>query len=235
MKYMEDGSPRGFCFIEYADPSSNNTVVAESQAQRTIFDGKWLDCKEANGTPAGKGAAAGALAAGMGGMGQAWETPDAKRQRTDDFTAAAALQGGFNMMAGAGGVPLMGGAAAAQMMAAAAGMAAAGGAAAGPMGGSAMMNSRANESADLTIFVGALPRTTTAESLTMHFSKFGQVTNMDLKFDQATGAFRGFGFVTFQEKSSADAVITNYTDNRFEDKWIDCKRGNSKGSKGGGK
>jgi len=48
MKYTESGEPRGFCFIEYADEQVAHDVIAKSRAGTTIFEGKWVDCKDAD-------------------------------------------------------------------------------------------------------------------------------------------------------------------------------------------
>mmetsp|Transcript_57642 Transcript_57642/g.146323 ORF Transcript_57642/g.146323 Transcript_57642/m.146323 type:complete len:115 (+) Transcript_57642:67-411(+) len=84
------------------------------------------------------------------------------------------------------------------------------------------------------LFVGGLPRTTTQESLAAHFSSFGPVASVELKCDPQ-GSFRGFGFVTFQDRSAADSVLANAANNMFEGKWIDCKPSGSRPGKGGGK
>jgi len=76
MKYDDMGIPRGFCFVQYKDPEVAHRVVTESQAGTTVFDGKWVDCKDPNGTTVN----------GKGGEGKG--SPDgpfdAKRQRLDE-------------------------------------------------------------------------------------------------------------------------------------------------------
>lgn len=84
------------------------------------------------------------------------------------------------------------------------------------------------------LFVGALPKTTTDETLKMHFSTFGTVTDIMVK-KNPEGNCAGFGFVTFEDAASAQKVLDNYDDNMFEGKWIDCKTADNKGGKGGGK
>jgi len=73
-----------------------------------------------------------------------------------------------------------------------------------------------------TIFVGGLPHDITEDSLAQHFSQFGVVTKVELKRNE-DGRLRGFGFVTFEEKSAAQAVLDNKANNKIGDKWIDCK------------
>merc|ERR1719393_1029026 len=73
------------------------------------------------------------------------------------------------------------------------------------------------------IFVGGLPKESTDEvSLRAFFSQFGNVTHVDLKYDDG-GGFRGFGFVTFDSVAGAAACIANSANNIFAGKWIDCK------------
>uniref|UniRef100_A0A7S4RH49 RRM domain-containing protein n=1 Tax=Alexandrium monilatum TaxID=311494 RepID=A0A7S4RH49_9DINO len=73
-----------------------------------------------------------------------------------------------------------------------------------------------------TIFVGGLPRTATSEQVEAHFSQFGKVASLDMKYDEA-GKFRGFAFVIFEDSASAEAVYLNYDNNRFDGKWINCR------------
>lgn len=85
------------------------------------------------------------------------------------------------------------------------------------------------------LFVGGLPKSTTEEAITEHFSQFGPVTEVLLKKDPTTGANRGFAFVTFESPDSATAVLQNRGGNRFEDRWIDCKPAVPDESSSGGK
>lgn len=73
------------------------------------------------------------------------------------------------------------------------------------------------------IFVGGLPRDVSEDRLRAHFSEYGEVVDIDLKYDQ-DGVFRGFGFVTFKDKDSADHVVSNHGPNLFEGRAIHCKR-----------
>eukprot|EP00404_Azadinium_spinosum_P050481 CAMPEP_0180763414 /NCGR_PEP_ID=MMETSP1038_2-20121128/37894_1 /TAXON_ID=632150 /ORGANISM="Azadinium spinosum, Strain 3D9" /LENGTH=621 /DNA_ID=CAMNT_0022797747 /DNA_START=43 /DNA_END=1905 /DNA_ORIENTATION=- len=84
------------------------------------------------------------------------------------------------------------------------------------------------------IFVGGLPQSANIENVFKHFSQFGPVMNVDLKYDEM-GSFRGFGFVTFQEETTAQLVILNGANNIFDGKWVDCKAVTEGGPVGGGK
>jgi len=49
------------------------------------------------------------------------------------------------------------------------------------------------------LFVGGLPNEAKHEDIKQHFSTFGNVEKVKLMSDQATGRFKGFGFVVFEE------------------------------------
>eukprot|EP00406_Dinophysis_acuminata_P044207 CAMPEP_0179306464 /NCGR_PEP_ID=MMETSP0797-20121207/50145_1 /TAXON_ID=47934 /ORGANISM="Dinophysis acuminata, Strain DAEP01" /LENGTH=312 /DNA_ID=CAMNT_0021016129 /DNA_START=89 /DNA_END=1025 /DNA_ORIENTATION=+ len=72
------------------------------------------------------------------------------------------------------------------------------------------------------IFVGGLPKTITDEQVSAHFSKYGNVRDVNMKYDEK-GACRGFCFVTFDAIDSAKTVLDNYENNTIEGKWIECK------------
>merc|ERR550532_2584951 len=73
------------------------------------------------------------------------------------------------------------------------------------------------------IFVGGLPRDITEGKLRAHFSEYGTIVDVDLKYDH-DGAFRGFGFITFESKATAEYLVDNHGNSVFEGKSIHCKR-----------
>lgn len=83
------------------------------------------------------------------------------------------------------------------------------------------------------LFVGALPKTATEESVRLHFSQFGNLADVMVKMTP-DGMCQGFGFITFEDPASAKAVTDNYDNNMFEGKWVDCKSAVKGGGKGGG-
>jgi len=89
MKYDETGTSRGFCFVEFAEPSVKDAVIAASQqAGSTMFEGKWIDCKDAVAGGGGKG---GKDKGGKGG----WDGgKGAKRQKVDEWGGWAGGGGG---------------------------------------------------------------------------------------------------------------------------------------------
>ncbi|KAI1706898.1 RNA recognition motif domain-containing protein [Ditylenchus destructor] len=60
---------------------------------------------------------------------------------------------------------------------------------------------------ELTLFVGNLSPKTTDESLRDHFSKYGQLTQCNVKIDLQTGQSRGFGHVAFESQEEFDRAL----------------------------
>mmetsp|Transcript_17634 Transcript_17634/g.40825 ORF Transcript_17634/g.40825 Transcript_17634/m.40825 type:complete len:611 (+) Transcript_17634:148-1980(+) len=84
------------------------------------------------------------------------------------------------------------------------------------------------------VFVASLPRTCTEEQLLAHFSQYGEVQEVRLKYDPNDGSFRGFAFVTFNEKEVARKILENYDNNYYEGKWVACVPVKMRPGKGGG-
>jgi len=57
------------------------------------------------------------------------------------------------------------------------------------------------------LFVGGLSWNTTSEGLRAAFARFGTIVDVAVIPDRDTGRSRGFGFVTFENPSDADAAI----------------------------
>jgi len=77
VKYDESGNPRGFCFVEFRDRESCDSLLAASQAGTTMLEGKWVNVQGADGGGKGKG--------GDKGKGKGYDDWDAKRPRTDSY------------------------------------------------------------------------------------------------------------------------------------------------------
>ncbi|KAI1702731.1 RNA recognition motif domain-containing protein [Ditylenchus destructor] len=58
-----------------------------------------------------------------------------------------------------------------------------------------------------TLFVGGLSKETSVETLREYFSKFGQLTECEIKLDRQTGQSRGFGFVAFSSQKELDSAL----------------------------
>jgi|UniRef100_A0A7S4FSJ3 hypothetical protein len=83
------------------------------------------------------------------------------------------------------------------------------------------------------IFVGGLARTTNEEGVKAHFSRFGSVTEVLMKFTE-TGESRGFCFVEFDSEDIAEEVCKQKTQ-VIEDKEVECKLARPLGDKSLGK
>ncbi|KAI1710386.1 low-density lipoprotein receptor domain class A domain-containing protein [Ditylenchus destructor] len=60
---------------------------------------------------------------------------------------------------------------------------------------------------EFTLFIGKLSPKTTDESLQKHFSKYGQLTQCNVKTDRQTGRSRGFGYVAFGSQEELDRAL----------------------------
>ncbi|KAI5952828.1 hypothetical protein KGF54_003695 [Candida jiufengensis] len=72
------------------------------------------------------------------------------------------------------------------------------------------------------MFIGGLNWDTTEEGLLTYFGKFGEIIDYTIMKDNATGRSRGFGFLTFKNPASVDAVIKQT--HELDGKLIDPKR-----------
>jgi len=77
------------------------------------------------------------------------------------------------------------------------------------------------------IFVGGLPPSVTETEFKDYFSKFGKVTESIIMLDRASNASRGFGFITFENESSIDQVLSR-TDHEINGKFLEIKRAEPK-------
>eukprot|EP00808_Paulinella_micropora_P024734 g61236.t1 len=73
------------------------------------------------------------------------------------------------------------------------------------------------------VFVGGLPWSTTNESFTELFSKFGSILKSKIIRDSSSGAARGYGFITFQDPSSAARAVQASEWLEIDARRIDCK------------
>ncbi|KAI1699026.1 RNA recognition motif domain-containing protein [Ditylenchus destructor] len=60
---------------------------------------------------------------------------------------------------------------------------------------------------NLTLFIGKLSPETTDESLREHFSKYGQLTDCEVKIDRQTGLSRGFGYVGYASQEELNRAL----------------------------
>lgn len=71
------------------------------------------------------------------------------------------------------------------------------------------------------IFVGGLSKASTADTVTAHFSQFGTVTEVLMKFDEF-GQSRGFCFVEFDTEDAAELACATVP-MTVDDKQVECK------------
>ena len=79
------------------------------------------------------------------------------------------------------------------------------------------------------LFVGSLPNTTTEESLTDLFSKFGTVRSVELPRDIFSGNCKGIAFIEM-EGHEARAAMAGLDGKTFEDKTLRVKLEHQKGN-----
>ncbi|KAI1702746.1 RNA recognition motif domain-containing protein [Ditylenchus destructor] len=60
---------------------------------------------------------------------------------------------------------------------------------------------------EFTLYVGKLSPNTTNESLRNFYSRFGQLTQCNVKLDRQTGQSRGFGYVAFCSQEELDSAL----------------------------
>jgi RNA recognition motif-containing protein len=57
------------------------------------------------------------------------------------------------------------------------------------------------------IFVGGIPLALSENAFKEYFKKYGEITDVQIVKDRATGRSRGFGFVRYQDPSSVKRVM----------------------------
>jgi len=57
------------------------------------------------------------------------------------------------------------------------------------------------------IYVGNIAFTVSEDDLKQTFSQYGQIADIKLVIDRATGRSRGFGFITFEKQFDAEASL----------------------------
>jgi len=93
----------------------------------------------------------------------------------------------------------------------------------GGAGGDNSNSSKSSSEEDKKLFIGGISRETTQKDLKEYFSKFGEVTEVNIKTDPTSGRSRGFAFVAFGSKDSVDSVLHNGPHN-IKGKQIEAKR-----------
>lgn len=89
----------------------------------------------------------------------------------------------------------------------------------------------------MNIYVGNLPFSITDADLRETFSRFGEVSQVNLISDKFTGESKGFGFVEMANNSQADAAIKGLNGTDLKGRNITVNQAKPKtegGSRGGG-
>ena len=86
------------------------------------------------------------------------------------------------------------------------------------------------------LYVGNLPYSTTEEQLTDLFSRAGQVDNVRVMRDMATGRARGFGFVEMASDEDAQRAVSEFNDYQLDGRAlvVNEARPKTEGGFGGG-
>lgn len=79
------------------------------------------------------------------------------------------------------------------------------------------------------LFVGGLPWRMTNEELKDMFAEFGEVTDAFIPRDRETGRSRGFGFVEFETKESAEAAIEKWDGAEYDGRNLNVNFAQKKG------
>jgi RNA recognition motif-containing protein len=79
------------------------------------------------------------------------------------------------------------------------------------------------------LFIGGLARETTSERLREAFKQFGPVTDAVVVTDRDTGASRGFGFVTMENRKDAPKAIEGLTETELDGRTIVVKVATERG------
>ena len=83
------------------------------------------------------------------------------------------------------------------------------------------------------LYVGNLPYSTTEEQLTDLFSRAGQVDNVRVMRDMATGRARGFAFVEMASDDDAQKAITEFHEYKMEGRGLVVNEARPKPEGGG--
>jgi len=87
------------------------------------------------------------------------------------------------------------------------------------------------------VYIGNLSWNTTDDSLRTAFSEFGQITDCIVMRDRETNRSRGFGFVTYNSQTEAEAAIASMNEQELDGRRVRVNLANSRptgGGRGGG-
>jgi RNA recognition motif-containing protein len=84
------------------------------------------------------------------------------------------------------------------------------------------------------LYVGNLSFNSTQESLREAFTAFGEVTDVHLVSDRATGQSRGFGFVTMGSREAAESAMAAMNGADLDGRSLKVNEAEERSSGGGG-
>ena len=84
------------------------------------------------------------------------------------------------------------------------------------------------------LFVGGLSWGTNADALRLAFDRFGEIEDAVVISDRDTGRSRGFGFVTFVDKSAADEAIEKMNGSELDGRSLTVNEAQERQRSGGG-
>lgn len=83
---------------------------------------------------------------------------------------------------------------------------------------------------DRKLFVGGLPQDAKQEDISVHFQTFGEIDNINIKTDPATGRSRGFAFVVFKTIQGLQDAVSE-TEHSVKGKKVAVKKAKAKEGK----
>lgn len=84
------------------------------------------------------------------------------------------------------------------------------------------------------LFIGNLNYRATEQDLETLFSEYGEVQEVAVPVDRATGRKRGFAFVTFEDSDAAQSAITALNDKEFQGRPLKVNLANERTDRRGG-
>jgi RNA recognition motif-containing protein len=77
----------------------------------------------------------------------------------------------------------------------------------------------------MKIYVGNLSQITTEENLKQAFASFGNVQSVRIVRSSGTGESQGFGFVTMESETEAQAAISEMNDKQLDGQAVKAEKG----------
>jgi RNA recognition motif-containing protein len=85
------------------------------------------------------------------------------------------------------------------------------------------------------LYVGNLPYSASEDTLRQLFSSYGQVTDVNIITDRATGRAKGFGFVEMASDTDAQSAIQNLNGYQLDGRALTVSEARERETGGGGR